>query len=100
MTDLNLDCVSLDDLTLRRRSATLHHGHGDHPGTRHSPWWVYLACTAIPARYDVSRRVLLLRASTVSGRSIRAAVRIVGRDDDEYGTRLILAGLGPLVDAG
>ena len=98
MTDLNLDRVSLDDFTVRRRSATLHRGHGDHPGTQQSPWWVYLACTGIPASYDVSGRRVWLRASTISGRSIRAQVRIVGRHDDGYGTRLILAGLGPLVD--
>jgi hypothetical protein len=34
----------------------------------------------------------------VSGRSVHAEVRIVGRHDDGYGTQLILAGLGPLVD--
>lgn len=98
MMDLNLDRVSLDDFTVRRLSATLHRGPGDHPGTRQSPWWVYLACEAIPGRYDVRPGRLWLRASTVTGRSIRAEVTIVGRLDDRYGTRLILAGLGPLVD--
>jgi len=98
MTDLNLNRVSLDDFTVHRLSATLHYGHGDHPGTRQSPWWVYLACGTIPGRYDVSSRTVRLQASTVSGRSVHAQVRIVGRHDDGYGTRLILAGLGPLVD--
>jgi hypothetical protein len=98
MTDLNLDRVSLDDLTVHRLSATLHYGHGDHPGTQQSPWWVYLACGAIPGRYDISPRPVRLQASTVSGRSVHAEVRIVGRHDDGYGTQLILAGLGPLVD--
>ena len=98
MMDLNLDGVSLDDFTVHRLSATLHRGPGDHPGTRQSPWWVYLACGAIPVRYDVGSRKVWLRASTVTGRSIRAEVTIVGRRDDGYGTRLILAGLGPLVE--
>ena len=98
MTDLNLNRVSLDDFTVHRLSATLHYGHGDHPGTRQSPWWVYLACGTIPGRYDVSSRTVRLQASTVSGRSVHAQVRIVGRHDDGYGTRLILAGLWPLVD--
>jgi hypothetical protein len=52
--DLNLDRVALDGFTVHRLSATLHRGAGDHPGTRQSPWWVYLACGAIPGRYDVS----------------------------------------------
>lgn len=94
----NLDRVSLNDFTVHRLSATLHRGPGDDPGTRQSPWWVYLACGAIPGRYDVSPRTVRLQASTVSGRSIHAEVRIVGRHDDGYGTRLILAGMGPLVD--
>jgi hypothetical protein len=98
MMDLNLDRVSLDGFTVHRLSANLHGGPGDHPGTRQSPWWVYLACGAIPGRYDVSPRKLWLQASTVSGRSVHAQVKIVGRHDDGYGTRLILAGMGALVD--
>jgi hypothetical protein len=97
MMDLNLDRVALDGFTVHRLSATLRRGPGDHPGTRQSPWWVYLACGAIPGRYDVSPRTVRLQASTVSGRSIHAEVRIVGRHDDGCGTRLILAGTGPLV---
>ena len=98
MMDLNLDRVALDGFTVHRLSATLHRGPGDHPGTQQSAWWVYLACGAIPGRYDVSPRTVGLQASTVSGRSIHAEVRIVGRHDDGYGTRLILAGMGPLVN--
>jgi hypothetical protein len=98
MTDLNLNRVSLDDFTVHRLSATLHYGPGDHPGTRQSPWWVYLACGTIPGGCDVSPRPVRLRASTVSGRSVQAEVRIVARHDDGYGTELILAGLGSLVD--
>jgi hypothetical protein len=97
MTDCNLDRVSLDDFTVHRLSATLHRGPGDHPATRNSPWWVGLACEGIPRWYDVSPRTLLLQASTVGGRSIRAEVTIVDRLDDRYGTRLILAGIAPLV---
>jgi hypothetical protein len=99
MTDLNLNRVSLDGFTVHRLSATLHYGPGDHPGTRQSPWWVYLACGLIPGRYEVGPRPVRLQASTVSGRAIHAEVRIVARHDDGYGTELILAGLGPLVDA-
>jgi hypothetical protein len=99
MPDLYLNRLSLDDITVHRRSATLHYGPGDHPGTQQSPWWVCLACRAIPGRYDVSPRPVRLEASTVSGRSVHAEVRIVARHDDGYGTQLILAGLGPLVDA-
>jgi hypothetical protein len=98
MLDLNLNRVALDDFTVHRLSATLHHGQGDHPGTRQSPWWVYLACGPVPSRYDVNPRPVRLRASTVSGRSVQAEVRIVARHDDGYGTELILAGLGPLDD--
>ncbi len=98
--DFNLDRVSLDDFTVRRLSATLHFGGGEHPDTRDSPYWVYLACEPIPERYDVSPRSVWLEASTVSGRSVRAEVRIVARRDDAYGSELILAGLGPLVDRG
>lgn len=96
--DLNLDRVSLDNVPVRRLSATLHHGAGGHPGTRESPYWVYLACEPVPGRYDVSPRGVWLEASTVSGRRIGAEVRIVARHDDGYGTELILSGLAPLVD--
>jgi hypothetical protein len=96
--DLNLDRVSLDDFTVRRLSATLHFGRGDLPETREGPYWVYLGCEPIPGRYDVGPASVRLQASTVSGRSVRADVRIVARRDDAYGTTLILAGLGPLVD--
>jgi hypothetical protein len=96
--DFNLDRVSLDDLTVRRRSATVHFGGGTHPDTRDWPYWVYLGCGPIPERYAVSPRSRWLEASTVSGRSVRAEVRIVARHDDAYGAELILAGLGPLVD--
>lgn len=98
MTDLNLNRVSLDGFTVHRLSATLHHGRGHHPGTRQGAWWVYLACGTVPSRYDVSPRPVRLNASTVSGHTLRAEVRIVARDDDGYGTRLILAGVGPVVD--
>ena len=57
---------------------------------------MYLACGTIPARYEVSSRAVRLQASTVSGHSVQAQVRIVARHDDGYGTQLILAGLGPL----
>jgi hypothetical protein len=98
LAPLNLDRVSLDDFTVHRLSATLHCGHGDHPSTRQSPWWVYLACGTLPGRYDVSPLPVQLLASTVSGRSVQGEVRIVARQDDGYGTQLILAGLGPLPD--
>ena len=95
--DLNLDRISLDGFAVRRRSATLHFGGGDRPETRDSPWWVYLGCEPIPARYDVSPRPMWLRASTISGRRIEALARIVARRDDGYGTELILTGQGSLV---
>jgi hypothetical protein len=98
MTDQNLNSVSLDDFTVHRLSATLHPGQGRHPGTRQSAWWVYLACGTVPSRLDVSPRTVRLLASTVSGHTLRAEVRIVARDDDGYGTRLILAGVGAVVD--
>jgi hypothetical protein len=75
--DLNLDRVSLDDVSIRRLSATLHFGAGSHPGTRDCPYWAYLACEPIPGRFDVSPRGVWLEASTVSGRRVRAEVRIV-----------------------
>jgi hypothetical protein len=75
--DFNLDSVSLDDFTVRRLSAMLHFGGGDHPDTRDSPYWVYLACEPIAERYDVSPRSVWIEASTVSGRSVRVEVRIV-----------------------
>jgi hypothetical protein len=91
---LNLDRVSLDGFAVHRLSAALHYGRGDHPGTRQSPWWVYLACGTAPGRYDVSPLPVRLLASTVSGRSVQGDVRIVARQDDGYGTQLLLAGLG------
>lgn len=48
--DFNLDRVSLDGFTVRRVSATLHFGGGEHPDTRDSPYWIYLACEPIPER--------------------------------------------------
>ena len=95
---MNLDRVSLDGFTVQRLSATLHQGHGDHPGTRQSPWWVYLACGTLPGRHEVNSRAVRLQASTVSGQTVQAEVRIVARQDDGYGTQLILAGLGPMLD--
>lgn len=95
MSDIHLDRVSLDGLLLRRRSATLRSGAGTHPGTRRGAWWVALACDAIPRGYDVSPRRVWMDASTVSGRRLRAQVRIVDRRDDAYGTQLILVGLSP-----
>ena len=95
--DLNLDRISLDGFAVRRRSATLHFGGGVRAETRDSPWWIYLGCEPIPARYDVSPDPMWLQASTISGRRIRALARIVARQDDGYGTELILAGQGSLV---
>ncbi len=93
---MNLDRVSLDGLAVHRRSATLHVGGGQHPHTRTSRWWVYLACGPILPEYDVSRRPVHLEASTVSGRLVEGRARIIDRIDDAYGTRLILAGSGSI----
>jgi hypothetical protein len=94
---LNLDRVAVDGFVVRRRSATLRFGPGDRPGTRRSPWWAYLACDQIPGSYSVGRPILL-DATVVSGRQIHADARIVERDDDDFGTTLILVGVSPISD--
>ena len=94
--DFHLDRVQLDGVVVRRRSATVHFGGGEYPETRASPYWVYLGCGRIPERLGISPRPVRLQATTVTGRSVRADVRIVSRTDDAYGTTLILAGVDPL----
>jgi len=92
---LNLDRVRIDGVLVHRLSATLRVGIDDPRVPADSPWWVYLGCQPIPGHFGVGR-LLQLDAQLVGGRSIRGQARIVERQDDGYGTELILAGVHPL----
>lgn len=94
--DRHLDRISLDGVAVRRLSATLHLGPGDHPGTSDSRWWVYLACERISTRFVAGPTPVVLDADLIDGQTIHANVRIVGRRDDAYGTELILAAIDPV----
>ena len=91
-----LDRIFLDDLVVAPRSSTLHHGGGEGPKVRESPWWVFLACERLPGHLGAGQSSIAFRARTTSGRVFAGEVRIVDRRDDAYGTELILAGLRPL----
>ncbi len=95
---VHLDRVILDGLLVRRHSATLHSGGGDHPGTRASAWWAYIACRRLPGRYDAGSRPIAVEALLIDGRKIRGRAKIVERCDDAYGTKLIVAGIEPFDD--
>lgn len=97
--ELNLGRVSIDGFVVHRLSATLHPAGAPRRGVPEGAWWVSLACGPMPERYAAGPAVRELHASTISGHEIRAAVRILERRDDHYGTELILCGLSPLPGA-
>jgi len=91
-----LDRIFLDRLVVCPHSAMLRPFPGDDPEFKSSPWWVRIASARLPKELDASHPPIDFRGFTVSGREMCGDARIVARQDDRYGTTLILAGLGPL----
>jgi hypothetical protein len=91
-----LDLVRLDAVPIAPRASTLHVGAGTRPELRNSPWWVYLAGRSLPASLVSGSRHLAFRGSTAGGHEYGGDVTIVERVDDARGTRLVLAGVGPI----
>lgn len=91
---VNLDSVTIDGELLHRRSATLRVGSGG--GMAASGWSVHVSGRAAPLTIAAGAAPRSLEATTASGRQLHAQVRIVDRSDDEWGTRLVLIGIGPM----
>jgi hypothetical protein len=96
MTDrsINLDRVTIDGELLHRRSATLRFGSGGGKAT--TGWSVHVLGRTAPLTLAAGEAPRFLEATTAAGRQLHAQVRIVDRGDDEWGTRLVLVGIGPV----
>jgi hypothetical protein len=85
-----LNRVSLNGRSVHRLSAVLHAGASPRSGLSDAPWWIYLACESLSAEYQLGDASMRLSATTVSGQVLEAAVAVIDRRDDGYGTVLIL----------
>jgi hypothetical protein len=89
-----IDRIILAGDAFAPRSSLLHLGPGDRPGVLDCSWWVYAASHRLPSRILASDAALSFRGETTQGTAIIGTVRIADRQDDSYGTELLLAGLG------
>lgn len=91
---VNLDSVTIDGERIHRRSATLRFGADGAEAM--TGWSIHVLGRAAPITMAVGTAPRSLVATTVAGRQLHAQVRIVDRSDDEWGTRLVLVGMGPM----
>jgi mannose-6-phosphate isomerase-like protein (cupin superfamily) len=90
-----IDRITLGDDVFAPRSALLHEGPGEHAELRDCEWWVYAAAARLPSRIVASKAMHPFRGETAQGRVITGMVRVAHRNDDAYGTELLLGSDSP-----